>query len=146
MTADTTGGIYTLAIALAEPTTIDVGALGPITFDRGWYAYTGSAHGPGGFARVTRHRELADGERERRHWHVDYLLAAEASTLCGVGQTPASDRECATARALPGTPVPAFGASDCECQSHLRALADRTRLASALADRHESVDVFANPR
>jgi Uri superfamily endonuclease len=72
-----TGGTYTLVIELPETAQIRVGALGTNTFDPGWYAYVGSANGPGGFARVERHRELAAGERDVRHWHVDYLLGSE---------------------------------------------------------------------
>ncbi len=68
------GGTYTLLIALAKPATIAVGALGECEFSAGRYAYTGSAFGPGGFSRVDRHREVASGDRDVRHWHIDYLL------------------------------------------------------------------------
>jgi endonuclease-3 len=138
-----TGGIYTLVIELPEPRTIEVGALGSITFAHEWYAYTGSAHGSGGFARVERHRALAAGEREGSHWHIDYLLADDRSLLVGVGKTPGSDRECATAGAMPGTPVPAFGASDCDCPGHLHAVGNRETLIDSVASRHETYEPIA---
>ncbi|MFC6905190.1 GIY-YIG nuclease family protein [Halalkalicoccus tibetensis] len=129
------GGTYTLVIALAEPATIGVGALGECEFPAGEYAYTGSAFGPGGFSRIDRHRklcsevvtrdtrdrhrELARGEREVRHWHVDYLLGHPAATIEEVVRTPERDVECAVARALPDAGIGGFGASDCGCGSHL---------------------------
>jgi len=69
-----TGGTYTLVLELDRADSIEVGALGEHRFPAGWYAYTGSAFGTGGFARVDRHYELAAGERSTRHWHIDYLL------------------------------------------------------------------------
>ncbi len=119
----TTGGTYVLEIALAGPTTIEVGALGDLEFAAGTYAYVGSALGPGGFSRVDRHRELAGGDRETRHWHVDYLLGHPETTLEAVVTFPDADLECDLATTLPGEPVPDFGASDCDCVAHLFAVA-----------------------
>jgi Uri superfamily endonuclease len=132
------GGVYTLAIEVPDTRTIDVGALGTLTFERGWYAYTGSAHGAGGFARVERHRKLACGDRDGSHWHVDYLLADKRSTLLGVGKTPGSDQECATAKAMTGTPVSEFGASDCDCPGHLHAVTDRETLLDGITTVHDT--------
>jgi len=132
-------GTYTLLVELARDATVEVGALGAHVLDRGWYAYTGSAFGPGGFARVDRHRELAAGERETRHWHVDYLLGHPAAAVREVVRSPGSDVECAVARRLPDGPVEGFGASDCDCPSHLAALdGDGTALA-AVEDAHAGV-------
>jgi endonuclease-3 len=117
----TDGGTYTLVLELGEEATVEVGALGPVEFDAGWYAYTGSALGAGGFSRVERHRELARGDREVRHWHVDYLLCHPASRLDAVVTTANEDVECAVARALPAGPA-GFGASDCDCAGHLARL------------------------
>ncbi|WP_122091044.1 GIY-YIG nuclease family protein [Halalkalicoccus subterraneus] len=113
------GGTYTLVIALPEPATIDVGALGTQEFSAGRYAYTGSAFGPGGFSRVDRHRELARGERDTRHWHVDYLLGHPTAAIEAVVRTPEEDVECAVGRTLPDAGIDGFGASDCDCVSHL---------------------------
>lgn len=130
-------GTYTLLIELGDEVTVEVGALGEHTLARGWYAYTGSAFGPGGFVRVERHRELAAGERETRHWHVDYLLGHPEASVREVVRSPGVDVECAVAGRLPDGPVPGFGASDCDCPSHLAALGeDGTRALEAAEDAH----------
>ncbi|MGD2145048.1 MAG: GIY-YIG nuclease family protein [Anaerolineae bacterium] len=99
--------------------TLDVGQLGPFEFPSGWYAYAGSARGPGGLAaRVCRHCRGSD----THHWHVDYLRAqavpAAVWYACGTEK-----RECDWALVLcqsPGAslPAPRFGASDCQCPAH----------------------------
>ena len=115
-------GTYVLIVAVEQSTTIRVGALGDRSFATGHYAYVGSAFGPGGLSRVDRHRELAAGDSETRHWHIDYLLGSAASQLATVEQFPNRDIECALAAAFADAdcePVAAFGASDCDCVSHL---------------------------
>ncbi len=113
-------GSYVLIMRLPEPVAIDVGQLGRFPFDRGWYAYAGSARGPGGLAaRLDRHRRT----EKPLHWHVDYLraYASPVAVWYTVGE---QRRECRWARGLlelPGArlPVPRFGASDCGCPTHL---------------------------
>lgn len=131
-----TGGTYTLLLDLTDSATITVGALGERDFDPGWYAYTGSAFGPGGFARVKRHRELARGDRETRHWHLDYLLGHDGTRIDAVWRTPKKDIECSVAGELPGDPVTSFGSSDCRCGSHLTYAPQRDTLATALDRLH----------
>jgi len=133
----TTGGTYTLLVELSSPTTIGVGALGEHRFRAGWYAYTGSALGSGGFARVDRHRELAAGDRSTRHWHIDYLLGHPEARLREVVTSAGADVECAVAGALPPGPVDGFGASDCDCPAHLARFADRDAALSAVRRAHE---------
>jgi len=133
------GGTYTLVVELTESDDIEVGALGVRSLEAGWYAYTGSAHGTGGFARVGRHLELAAGERSTRHWHVDYLLGHGAAgvdlAVCSAGV----DAECTVARAVDGEPVPAFGCSDCDCPTHLRYSPRRAPLLVSVAGAHRAV-------
>jgi len=115
-------GSYVLIVGVEQQTTIEVGALGDRTFAAGYYAYVGSAFGPGGLSRVDRHRELADGDNDTRHWHIDYLLGGDKNSLATVKQFPDRDIECALATAFADAgcePVAAFGASDCDCVSHL---------------------------
>jgi Uri superfamily endonuclease len=133
----TNGGTYSLLIRLENPTTIEVGALGERRFDSRYFVYTGSAFGPGGFARVDRHREIASGERTARHWHVDYLLGDPNATIDAVWISPGADRECTIASDLPGEPVPGFGASDCDCEAHLVGTDERATLADALDGLHD---------
>ena len=85
----------------------------------GGYCYTGSALGSGGFSRIDRHQRVAAGDHDVRHWHVDYFGAHPATELVAVERTPGQDCECAVARELGDAPVPGFGASDCDCESHL---------------------------
>jgi len=119
-------GTYVLLIELSRPVAVEVGALGARDFEAGWYAYVGSAFGPGGFSRVARHRRSAAGEVSE-HWHVDYLLARPESRLDAVVAAPVA-AECAVAETLPDGPVAGFGASDCGCRSHLASAPERGRL------------------
>lgn len=135
----TGGGTDSLVVEVAEPATVDVGALGPVRFAPGWYDYAGSARGPGGFARLDRHREVAAGVREVRHWHVDYLLGHETATVEADFRTAGVDGECALAAATGGQPVPAFGCSDCACDSHLHRHAGRDAALTAVAGAHASL-------
>ncbi|AWB28571.1 GIY-YIG nuclease family protein [Halococcoides cellulosivorans] len=128
-------GTYTLIVELARDRTITVGALGERPFPAGAYAYTGSAFGPGGLARVDRHREIASGERETRHWHVDYLLGDAAATIESVVTAPEADIECAVARSIDAG-VQGFGASDCDCESHLAHAGDVSALRRTVDDAH----------
>ncbi|WP_255149980.1 GIY-YIG nuclease family protein [Halorarius halobius] len=133
------GGIYTLLVELDRPVTLEVGALGRHALPAGWYAYTGSALGSGGFSRVERHRDLAAGDGDTRHWHVDYLLCHGAMRLADDVRTPV-DAECEVARALPEGPVEGFGASDCDCRSHLAYAPDRAALEAAVTDAHRRAE------
>ncbi|PSQ39522.1 DUF123 domain-containing protein [Halobacteriales archaeon SW_12_71_31] len=137
-----TGGTYTLVVDLEAPTTLTFGAADERSLPAGPYAYVGSALGGGGFARVERHRELAAGERDTRHWHVDYLLGAPESTLVGDRRLPGRDAECAVAAALRERtdPVPGLGASDCDCPTHLFRLGESETDPWATVERvHEQV-------
>ncbi|WP_049922906.1 GIY-YIG nuclease family protein [Halopiger djelfimassiliensis] len=133
-------GTYVLVLDVARSTTIEVGALGDRAFPAGAYAYVGSAFGPGGFARVDRHRELACGERDVRHWHIDYVLGHSATSLESVVTFPDADRECELAGRLPGEPVAEFGASDCDCPAHLLAVPAAETVVEAAVDAGGVVD------
>jgi Uri superfamily endonuclease len=114
------GGSYLLLLRLPARQTIAVGALGRIAFIRGWYAYAGSAFGPGGLAaRLGRHL----GGGSKHHWHIDYLRAAArvVEAWMAVG-APCREHEWAQALEkgpAAGKAVPGFGCSDCRCRSHL---------------------------
>jgi len=134
-----TGGTYTLLLALPEPITAEIGALGTHALPAGAYAYTGSALGSGGFARVDRHRRVAAGEHDTRHWHVDYLTGHPTTDLVAVVTSPGVDAECAVAGRLPDGPVDGFGASDCGCRSHLAAGEDPESVREAAEAAHRDV-------
>lgn len=113
-------GTYALLLVSAAEHEIRVGSLGRLQVAPGCYVYVGSAHGPGGLAaRVSRHHATA----KKLRWHVDYLRAA--TELVAVWYTlDENRRECDWADVmsrLRGATVPTggFGASDCDCRSHL---------------------------
>jgi len=114
-------GTYTLLVALPETATITFGAAGERDLQAGGYAYTGSAFGTGGFIRIERHRELAAGQREARHWHIDYLLGHPRTAFRDVVKTVGEDVECPVAREIlaEASPIDGIGASDCDCGTHL---------------------------
>jgi Uri superfamily endonuclease len=87
----------------------------------GWYAYVGSAHGPGGVgARIARHLR----RDKKPHWHVDRLTLRAGRV---VALALADAEECAIALRLRQSTafahiLPGFGSSDCAvCTSHLLA-------------------------
>jgi Uri superfamily endonuclease len=111
-------GIYQLLIHLSKTTWIRIGKKGTFKFPRGYYVYTGSARN-GLAARVERHLR-----KEKKHfWHVDYLL--EHASIKRVFLFPnAQAEECRMALWTLDVPeaeivVPRFGASDCNCPTHL---------------------------
>ncbi len=112
-------GIYCLV--LKNPAcTVWVGALGPLSFAKGWHCYVGSALGPGGLVRLERHLSLAEHRDKRPKWHIDYLLTDPRFAVAYAVSAPTTERlECRLAEALSGPEVPGFGCSDCDCPSHL---------------------------
>lgn len=128
-------GTYALLIRVATPIEITPGRLGSFSLAPGWYVYVGSARGLGGLAARLR-RHLRPPEAKRAHWHIDHLLAQAPAprVIWTVGE---ERRECEWARRLlawPGAemPIPKFGASDCDCPSHLIRFADMATAATAL--------------
>ncbi len=112
-------GIYCLLFR--NPScTVMVGALGPVAFRAGWHIYVGSALGSGGLARLRRHIALSRSRDRRPQWHVDYLSMNPCFCLRSTVHALTDERlECRFAAALGGAAVPRFGASDCDCTSHL---------------------------
>ncbi len=115
--------LYIVATWVPRRLEVTIGALGPVVFARGWYAYVGSAR-RGRDARVARHFRRDKPLR----WHADYLFAAAPPRSAWLFDGPIS--ECGLADALAGLPGAArrparFGAGDCRCQGHLVRLRSR---------------------
>jgi Uri superfamily endonuclease len=113
-------GSYVLWLTLAEAHRLQIGQLGTTRFEAGFYAYVGSALGPGGVrARVGRHL-LAD---KARRWHIDYLRAAgEVQTVWLTYDHERHEHHwAAVLYQIHGSVIPlcGFGSSDCDCNSHL---------------------------
>jgi Uri superfamily endonuclease len=113
-------GTYALIFHCASPFRIRVGKLGIVEGSHGYWIYVGSAFGPGGLAsRLAHHLKPS----QRPHWHLDYLKTALRPMDIWTTTDPIK-RECAWARCfsiLKGStcPISGFGASDCNCRSHL---------------------------
>jgi Uri superfamily endonuclease len=115
-------GVYVLIIQVDKHTGVTVGALGKLTFEKGLYAYVGSAQA-NLEQRIKRH--LA--KEKRLFWHIDYLLKDSVARIVKVLYKQA-DRieECNLAKAIgeKGESVDGFGCSDCSCKSHLFRIGD----------------------
>lgn len=113
-------GTYALILRSHASFEQSVGALGIFTVRPGFYIYVGSALGPGGIrARVSRHLRTS----KKLHWHIDYLRQQLPIVAVWYAKT-VSVHEHRWANtmgrwSLAVTAVAGFGASDCECESHL---------------------------
>jgi Uri superfamily endonuclease len=113
-------GTYALVLGASAQSTITVGKIGKIKLHKGHYLYVGSAFGPGGVrARVKRHCCI----RKPRHWHIDYIRPALKLSEVWYTYDP-QKQEHRWADILMGIddmqqPLKGFGASDCQCNSHL---------------------------
>ena len=117
-------GTYILVIWLKKSTSIEIGALGNIIFEKGFYFYIGSAMGSGSTTlinRVKRHLRLP--ENKKTHWHIDYFLNNEHSIIIKIYLIPSVQKlECIIALELIDNGddiIVNFGCSDCSCNSHL---------------------------
>src|SRR5271157_4554008 len=113
-------GTYALILSCASNARIQIGRLGTMQLQRGYYVYLGSALGPGGLrARIAHHQKLAT----RPHWHIDYLRAhtrLHSVWLNYDGRRQEHEWARALRKVKEATiPFPGFGASDCTCPSHL---------------------------
>jgi Uri superfamily endonuclease len=110
-------GIYVLVISVSNDAKIDVGALGRLNFEKGLYAYVGSAQAHLE-ERIKRHLR----ETKRRFWHVDYLLSSVGVKIVkSFYKKAGKSEECRIASKIcqKSIPIRNFGSSDCRCKSHL---------------------------
>jgi len=109
------GGTYTVHFFLDVDAVVTVGALGTFGFRAGFYAYVGSAFGPGGVrARTTRHRTQ---HIVKKKWNIDHMKPPLRAIAMWWTNDPIK-RECswsAVLAATPGFSCPAagFGSHDC---------------------------------
>ena len=65
-------GTYALILSCSTKICVQIGRLGTMQLQPGYYIYLGSALGPGGLrARIAHHQKPS----LRPHWHIDYLRA-----------------------------------------------------------------------
>ncbi len=108
-------GSYILLIKLNDEKLIQVGKLGKIFFEKGYYAYIGSALN-NLEKRIQRHLK----EDKKIHWHIDYFLKNGKITDVFYKENIFRE-ECSIADKFKEifTFIPHFGCSDCKCKSHL---------------------------
>jgi Uri superfamily endonuclease len=113
-------GTYALILSCTSSARIQIGCLGLMQLQRGYYVYLGSALGLGGLrARIAHHQKLS----ARPHWHIDHLRA-HTQIHCVWFSYDGRRREHQWAGVMwtmRGAKIPllGFGASDCDCRSHL---------------------------
>lgn len=114
------GGIYVLIIQVNEDIDVDVGALGKRIFNKGLYAYVGSAQ-RNMEQRINRHLR----SEKRKFWHIDYFLENSHTNIIKIFFNEGdNEEECKTAESLSEyeEPISGFGCSNCRCKSHLFSL------------------------
>lgn len=113
-------GTYALILSCASKARIQVGRLGIMQLQHGYYVYLGSALGPGGLrARIAHHQKLST----RPHWHIDHLRAHTRILSVWLnydGRRHEHEWALALQKVKDATiPFRGFGASDCSCPSHI---------------------------
>jgi len=113
-------GTYLLVLEANTINTIQIGKIGSMQVNRGFYYYVGSAFGPGGLrARVGRHLKTVKNTR----WHIDYLRGVTNISEVWISEDPLHleavwvkrlERQKALIR-----PMDRFGSSDSRSRSHL---------------------------
>lgn len=114
-------GAYCLIVRVSNGLTINIGSLGKIQFDPGYYLYVGSAMN-NLESRVRRHLNTAEKKVSKLRWHIDYLLIEPGVTITEVYKFVSENRiECSITHALSQRyeAVSRFGSSDCKCKGHL---------------------------
>ena len=127
-------GVYVLIISVGKDIKVNVGVLGSVFFERGLYAYVGSAQN-GLERRVQRHLRKA----KKKFWYIDYLVDDDAVRIVKVFyKEVGKSEECRIARKLSekGVAVRRFGCSDCGCVSHLFRIDDCGLLRDFISDMH----------
>jgi Uri superfamily endonuclease len=121
-----TKGSYILILYLKQKAVIQVGKLGKFAFPKGFYAYIGSALGPGGLRVRLRHHLL---QSSKQHWHIDYLrpFAPIKEVWVCQGEERYEHKWALALQNMDGAsiPVSGFGSSDCNCPTHLFAFKKR---------------------
>lgn len=111
-------GAYILLVKVRCSTQARIGALGKVRFEKGAYAYVGSAMNSLE-KRIERHFRK---EGKRMHWHIDHLLALLEAEASGAWVKEGKEKEeCKVAESVAarGRGIAGFGCSDCKCSSHL---------------------------
>ena len=129
----TTGAYLLIAEVKQKELILKIGALGKLTFKKGFFCYVGSAMGKSSTSlekRIFRHIKTSfrpSGTEivlPKIHWHIDYFLSDRAVKLVKIAMIPSQIKEeCSIAQQIfssqPCNIVRGFGSSDCRCDGHL---------------------------
>ena len=114
-------GAYIIIFFIPHSKRIQIGKLGLLNFEQGYYCYVGSALNKKLIARVRRH--ISPVSLKKIHWHIDYLFAISDIRIIKSIVIPSSfHEECTIAQSIKKISkdeVLRFGSSDCNCNSHL---------------------------
>lgn len=116
-------GTYVLIVLVEKSREIRIGKLGEFLFEKGYYAYVGSAFGKATNIenRIKRYKKLAEEKKGNLKWHIDYLLASDGVKIVDVIKF--NDKiECIIVQEMrpkSKIPIKKFGSSDCKCPTHL---------------------------
>lgn len=113
-------GTYILILHLENDISIQVGKLGKLKFKKGYYAYVGSAFGPGGIKSRLKHH--IHPLKKKLHWHIDYLR--KEASIKEVWVSDCKNRlehewGSVLENIVSSEKIPGFGCSDCKCDSHI---------------------------
>ena len=116
----TSKGTYLLFLSNTKSQKINIGKQGDFLFPSGLLVYVGSPFGSGGLrGRISHHLRI----NRKCHWHIDYLLQKMPVFQVLYTENPSRlEHEWAMLlKSIPELSIPMkrFGASDCQCASHL---------------------------
>lgn len=114
--------IYVLIIQVEKTISLKIGSLGEVVFNKGLYAYVGSAQS-NFYYRINRHLR----KEKKIFWHIDYLLNDKKARISKIFYSQGiKTEECYLVRLVSekGRSIPRFGSSDCKCKSHLFLIRD----------------------
>jgi len=123
-------GTYILLLECLKEHEIPVGSLGKIRFEKGYYAYIGSAMN-GLINRIKRHLS----KNKKVFWHIDYLTTSENfRTVKVFGKVSDKREESCIAKIFEKEfrYIEGFGNSDCRDKSHLFIIDDLDKLLKIL--------------
>ena len=130
-------GCYCLIINIDKTSEIEIGKLGKINFNRGYYVYVGSAMNSL-TSRINRHLS----EEKKIHWHIDYLLKNRNAGISEVIYNVSGKKiECDLSREISAKSegITGFGCSDCNCESHLYYFKNRNEAIEQVKNAYDSI-------
>lgn len=109
-------GTYVIVLHLNTVQSFQIGKLGYLKFQKGYYAYVGSAFGPGGLKSRIKHHITP---KTSYHWHIDYLNAAVKEVWVSDHGARFEHEWGKMLGKNASEKILGFGCSDCTCDSHL---------------------------